>query len=244
LTRKKTAKKRARKPETEVVTTPTGSITVVMRGGPVVDDAMRLEVTDQRSADQAGEMRHAIAALIEEVHGDFDEHCATANKLHKGLTATRKRHLDPLAAADTALANRIEAWATREQTRRIAEALVAAEHEKGARAVDAAVQIEELTAQGIDRDIATDVVESVGTPSADPEPVAVAGHSVGDVVDYEIEDLTKFFEAIGLGELPLGLAKPDEKGLKGYAKAHGRAGSIRGTLRIFQRAAVRKSRKT
>lgn len=236
--RKKAAKK---KQAIEPVQTLSGPVVFEPKGENVVRLAIEIDVVDQESADKAGELRGAISDLIAEVREDFDEHVAAANKLHKGLTATRKKHIEPLEAADKLIVSKLRPWADKEMTRRLAAAELAAKQAQDERAVDAAVLIEDLVAAGIPEDIARDAVDGVGMPKNAAEPVRIKGQSVGSEKAYEIEDERAFYRAIANGDLPTTLARPSSQELKAYAKAHGRAGSIRGALRIFERSSIRRS---
>lgn len=209
-------------PAVEIVHTIKGEIQLANRAEhPAVEEANALTVRSQPTADKAGDLIKVIRSLKKSVDDDLSEPIADAHRLHKSLTALRRKHIEPLDMAEARLRRSITAWAQEEERKRRE---IAARQEAEARRKEAERQAAEAARYekaGLDAEDAQVMAEATAPPAivAAPKKVEIAGLSMVDNWEAVVEDPKAVLRLIIEDRLPMDIIEWRQGALNGVARA-------------------------
>lgn len=158
------------------------------------EQATAIVVSDQKSAEAAGELRNAARQLLKQIDETFDPLIKQAYDHHKSLLATKRKHADPVTLQIINPLNR-KLLDYKQKTDREATELQAKLHETARREQEdrRVNEARELHARG-EEEAAHQLIEDA---THEPGPVVlvqkekIAGVGFRDVWRWEITDLTK-----------------------------------------------------
>ncbi len=188
-------------------------------------EANRHQITDESSLAVSAGVRTIIKGLKKQIDDTFDASITSAHQTHKTMVAAKKRHTDPLDAADRIHKSKIEGFYFEQERKALAEqqareAAARAEEEKRRKAEAAA-----LRAEG-DRKAAKPVMAAPLVVNVAPvaAPPKVAGVTMSKVWKHKIVDKKL---------IPLEFMEPDEVKIGKIVRAMGGETRIPG-VEVFE----------
>jgi hypothetical protein len=188
----------------------------------LLTQAKAIEVHDEATYRQAGELALAIAELKKTITADFAAAKEAAHRAHKAICDQERKHLEALKEPDTILRGKLAKYATdQEKARQMAEeaAIQAARKKAEEEVINRAVALE----QEGQHELAERVLRGPVIPEA-PAPVAIAKPQAAGVamvsrVQFTITDPNL---------VPRQFCVPDEKKIRAHVNAFGSESVILG----------------
>jgi hypothetical protein len=197
----------------------------------MLGQAAMLTVQDDASFSRGGEMLLEIKRRYKNVEDRFAEPVSMAHKAHKALTALRDSVLAPFKQAEATIKGKLGTYQMEierkrreeaERIRRQEEAKAEAE-----RIAKAEKQMDDGDLKGCEQTLAAPIAP-IQVRVETPEPPKVAGLSFREEVKFEVTDP----EAV-----PRNLCSPDEKKIRNWVRAMGKATNVPG-IRIWTEKVV------
>lgn len=194
-------------------------ITTAVESWPV--KAQSVTVVDTGSYKSAANLLLDIKGLRAEIEATFGPIVQKAHAAHKEAVGQRKRHEEPLQAAEKLIKARMGTWQrAEEQRQREQAALLAAE----ALARDEEARLRE--AEALEAAGETEAAERVldePTPAPPPPPPTrvpkVSGIAGRDVWKAEVTDLMALVQAVAAGKVPLAAVEANTKTIGQQARS-------------------------
>lgn len=199
-----------------------------------------LVVSDQSGLELAGTHLMLVAALRKEIDATFDPIIKKAHEAHRAAIGAKKRHDDPLAAAETTIKRKSGTYMAQEEARRRQEAAEAArkarELEEERRLAEAA----ELEAAG-QAEAAAEIIDEPLPPPPPPkmERPKAAGVQSRKTYTARVVSASKLIEAVALGDAPTAFLKIDQAKLNAHARTMKDEFKVPGCVLDVQTEAVR-----
>lgn len=208
------------------VATPAEVKAIETKTGALVERAQAFVVNSADSFGLAGQELVAIKGLQKEVNATFDPIVSKAYELYKEAGAQKKKHSEPLEAAEKLYKGKMATW-EEEERRRLAEEARRREEEKRRQEEEAEEerrrQAAELEAAGLHETAAAILAEPSPAPEPEPEPVPEAPQAAGVSFRYnysaEVVDFMALVKAVVAGQAPAALLLPNQPALNQMAKA-------------------------
>lgn len=206
--------------------------------GDLVAQADALTVSSQSEYESAARFLVAIKALLAKVAETFDPVVLAAHRAHKAAVEARRKHADPLEAAEWRVKTTMARYLTEQERLRREEA---ARLEREAREAEARRIAAERREYEEARLKAAEALEEAGMheeadavlsePMPEPDPIpppppsptiarpTAAGIAVRETWSAEVTDLAALVRAIAAGQAPLTLVRASSAALGQWARA-------------------------
>lgn len=190
------------------------------------DRADAIKVSDSASYEAGGVFLKTVKGILKQIAETFDGPIADAHQAHRAMIAAKKKHADPLTAAERTVKGKMVTWKRAEEARQAEERrkLEAEEHKREEeRQLAEAVRLEE---QGRMTDAAEVLEKPIVTPPVVMPPAApkVAGISTRRVWKFRIIDAAL---------LPRDCLMPNEPAIRRMVQTMGGATKIAG-VEVYQ----------
>ena len=199
--------------------------------GDMIAQAAMLTVTDDASFSRGGEMLIEIKRRMKNVEDRFADPVSLAHKAHKALTALRDSVLSPFNQTEKTIKGKLGTYQMEVEKKRREEAdrlrRQAEAQAEADRIAKAEKQMDEGDLKGCEQTLASPAAP-IAVHVETPEPPKVAGVSFREEVKFEITDPDA---------IPRNLCTPDEKKIRNWVKAMGKATNIPG-VRIWTEKVV------
>ncbi len=198
----------------------------------IENQARALQVLDQETLDQAGELLKTIKGLREEVENTFGPIVSKAFEAHKEAVKQRKKVDEPLAAAEAALKTSIGRYIQQQNERRMAEERRLVEEAAKRQAEEFEAQLEAMERQGAHKEEVAAAIaqqEFAPMPAIAPYPARVAtpsGVSTRAVYSATVDDFRSFAEWVVKQPNLLHLLAPNQTALNQLVR------SAKGAMKI------------
>lgn len=190
------------------------------------DAANAIVVTDAATYEAGGAFLKRVKAILKQIAETFDGPIADAHTAHKSMLAAKKKHADPLAAAERTVKNKMVTWKRAEEARQAEKRRKLEAEERRREEERRLAEAERLEAQGRNDEAEAVIEAPVVTPPVVMAPAApkVAGVSTRKVWKFEIVDVSL---------IPRQYMMPNERAIRSAVQTLGKAATIPG-VRAYQ----------